>query len=285
MLSLRIKGQILQFFSLCIQLFTILDEDDVLDEDDPGSLSRELLRLVIQFFLMIVLLLDNIDDEDDDDDDYLRHLKPHQLLRYLAPLEKFRHIRRDVYTELETNHEKFWWLTGETPDTFNALHDRLQVQLSRPINGKNIRQMTINTKNRLLLALIWFRRYSVFPMLSFLFGISNTLAFEILHFTVPILHVHMVPRFIRWPNANEWQNQAGTYGHFPRVVGFLDGSAIRILKPAQRLQALFFRGDKRCHLINWILVTDTKGMIVFSRTGFPGRMHDSLCYRYVTLLI
>ncbi len=268
--------QLINFLSLFLQFFALLEVDDHLDMD--GNFATELTGLIIQYFKMVIILLDLL-DADDNDDDEIAHLKPHQLLRFLAPLNRFRRIRRDVYAELVRNYDDFWWMVGETESTFECLHEALEFRLLRPINGRNVRETTIDSRNRLLMAMIWMRRYPVFPLLAFLFGISESLVCHVIHFTVPILHTHLVPRFIRWPTAPEWNAQAGTYPHFPGVVGMLDGSVFRILKPTGWLQRLFYRRDKHFHFVNWILVTDTKGFIVFSRVGFPGRMHDSLCYR------
>ncbi len=265
-----IAHQILNFSMLCLQ-FLALDE---ITHSDDSSIPPEFLGLVVRFFTLCVMILDDLGDDFDVD-----RILPHRLLRYLASADQFVWRRRDVYTELAQNWETFWWLTGETPSSFESLHERLEIRLQRRINGRRVSNATINTRNRLLLALIWFRRYSTFAMLSFLFGISVSMVFQVLHFTVPILHVHLVPRFIRWPTDNEWHAQAGTYPNFPTVVGHIDGSCFRIMRPTGRLQRIFYRGDKKFHFVNWILVIDTNGLIVFSRTGFPGRMHDSLCYR------
>ncbi len=206
------------------------------------------------------------------------NLAPHELLKYFNPNPRPR-VRRDVFADIQDDYLSFWWLTGELPFTFTRLHDRLLVQLSRPVNGRFIHR-TINTLNRLLLTMIWMRCYPKLALLAFLFGISITLACQIIQFTVPILHAHLVPRFIRWPTAREWIQQMGTFPHFPSVVGMLDGSVFRISRPTGRMQRLFYRRDKHFHFLNWILVISAAdGMITFSRCGFPGHIHDAVCYR------
>ena len=63
------------------------------------------------------------------------------------------------------------------------------------------------------------------------FGISVSCVHRIIHRLVPILHVNLVKKYIRWPNHNEWQNLAGFYEEWPRVVAILDGTPFRISKP------------------------------------------------------
>ena len=52
---------------------------------------------------------------------------------------------------------------------------------------------------------------------------------------------------------------------------------------AGRIQRLFWRRDCHCFFMNWIVVVDVYGNIVFSRPGFVGHLADSTCYRNVTL--
>ena len=42
-------------------------------------------------------------------------------------------------------------------------------------------------------------------------------------------------------------------------------------------QRLFWRRDRHCFFLNWIVIVDVKGYIVFSRPGFIGHLHDSTC--------
>ena len=43
------------------------------------------------------------------------------------------------------------------------------------------------------------------------------------------------------------------------------------------VQQFYYRGDKKFHLLNWLVITDAEGYIVFSRPGFLGHVHDSTC--------
>ena len=52
---------------------------------------------------------------------------------------------------------------------------------------------------------------------------------------------------------------------------------IAFLLAAGTFQRLFYRVDRHCHFLNWFIITDVKGFIVFSRPGFLGHMNDSGC--------
>ena len=49
---------------------------------------------------------------------------------------------------------------------------------------------------------------------------------------IPVLHVDLVKKYIKWPNAQEGNALKGFYDHWPRVVAILDGTPFRISKPS-----------------------------------------------------
>ena len=51
------------------------------------------------------------------------------------------------------------------------------------------------------------------------------------------------------------------------------------------MQRLFYRKDRHCFFLNWLVVTDVNGFIVYSRPGFLGHLNDSTCYRFVIFVI
>ena len=46
------------------------------------------------------------------------------------------------------------------------------------------------------------------------------------------------------------------------------------------MQRLFYHGDRHCSFLNWLVITDVKGFIVYSQPGFMGHLNDLTCYRY-----
>ncbi len=173
-------------------------------------------------------------------------------------------------------------MTGEIPPSLDALCSRLHNTLNQPVQPgtrgvSGIR--CLSTRNRLLLGIIWMRRYPIESALAYMFGIDVSVACRILHEVIPILHQYLVPRFIRWPSNAEWQRRRNEIDHFPSAVGYLDGTCFRISCPVGRIQRLYYRGDKKFHFLNSIVIVDSRGFIVYSQPGFAGHLHDSTCYR------
>ena len=50
------------------------------------------------------------------------------------------------------------------------------------------------------------------------------------------------------------------------------------------MQRMFYRRDRHCFLLNWVVIVDLLGQVVLSRPGFIGRVHDSNCFRSVIYL-
>ena len=55
------------------------------------------------------------------------------------------------------------------------------------------------------------------------------------------MHFKLVRTFIKWPTIIEWQQLAGGYPQWPRVVAILDGTPFHISKPGGRRNLLFWQ--------------------------------------------
>ena len=49
------------------------------------------------------------------------------------------------------------------------------------------------------------------------------------------------------------------------------------------MQRIFYRGDRHCHFLNWLVIIDALGYVVLSRLGFLGRTNDANCMKWVTV--
>ena len=130
---------------------------------------------------------------------------------------------------------------------------------------------------------MWLRRYPTMQNLSQIFAIPVTSVHRIIHRMLPMMHVVIVPEYIRWHSDAHWRSLAGYFPYFPRVVGIIDGTPFRISRPRGILQRLFWRKDRHCFFLNWLVVVDVEGFIVWSIPGFVGHLHDSTCYRHVAI--
>ena len=136
------------------------------------------------------------------------------------------------------------------------------------------------TQSKVLLTLIWLRRYPTMHHISTHFGITTSSVHRFIHKILRLMHVYVVPRYIRLHSMNTWNQLQGYFEHWPKVVAVVDGTPFRISKPKGLIQRLFWRKDRHCFFMNWIVISDVQGFIVFSRPGFIGHLHDSTCYRW-----
>ena len=113
------------------------------------------------------------------------------------------------------------------------------------------------------------------------FGISVGCVYKIIHTCILYLHAYLVPKYIIWHSMAHWRNLIGTFPEWPRVVAILDGTPFRISKPKGPIQRLFYRRDRHCFFMNWIVIVDVNGYIVLSHPGFLGHTHDNSCLRYL----
>ena len=127
--------------------------------------------------------------------------------------------------------------------------------------------------------MIWVRKYPRMSQLSAQFGIPVTCVHRIIHKIIPIMHVYLVRNYIKWHSHDYWRSLAGHFAYWPRVVAIVDGTPFRISKPTGPMQRLFWRRDRHCFFMNWIVITDVHGYITFSAPGFCGHLHDSTCFR------
>ena len=127
---------------------------------------------------------------------------------------------------------------------------------------------------------MWLRRYPTMDHLGMHFGISVSSVHRYIHKILPYLHAYIVPKYVRWHTMNKWRSISGTLDNFPSVVAIADCTPHRINKPLGPIQRLYYRGDRHCHFLNWYVIVDLEGFIVYSRPGFLGHLNDATCFRY-----
>ncbi len=207
-----------------------------------------------------------------------KYSPPHRLLNIIYNY-RWTRTRQDVWRNLEQNVHDFWFMTGEIPESLEALIRRLTPELNQAIRPRGVcGRRALNTRNRVLMGMIWMCQYPRMHLLTFMFGVDVSVVCRVVHDVVPILHQYLVPRFIRWPTNAQWLQQRNEIEGFPSAVGFIDATPFRISRPVGRIQRLYYRGDKKFHFLNWLLIVDTHGFFVFSQPGFAGHLHDSTCY-------
>ena len=111
------------------------------------------------------------------------------------------------------------------------------------------------------------------------FGIGVSSVHRVIHKIIPLLHNLLVNKHIIWHDMNKWRSLAGYFPSWPRVVAIIDCTPFRISRPKGNLQRLFWRRDRHCFFLNWLVIIDVKGYVVYSRPGFVGHISDATCYK------
>ena len=170
----------------------------------------------------------------------------------------------DVWTALESNWHHFFWFTGETPHTLNVLVQRIDAKFMPYYHGftrskldlknqvsyswlicKSFTKLywKLDSRNnvwahlfQILMTMIWLRKYPTMEELAVIFGLRVGSVHKILHKFSKILHIYLVPKYIRWHTMGHWRRLAGTYPEWPRVVAILDCTPFRISKPTGQLR-------------------------------------------------
>lgn len=176
---------------------------------------------------------------------------------------------RNMFDLLSNNRCHFYYITGETPETFLQLINLLDI---------NMQQHTIRHKlsvrNRALLFVIWLRTYPSFHFLSSLFNVStSTIRNEIVLMYKPF--ERKTKQFVKWPSREEWAGHRGTWVQLPATVGAIDGTSHEINIPTTEPQQQYYSGHRNYHAIHTQIITDTNGTIVHVECGFLGHMNDA----------
>ena len=172
-----------------------------------------------------------------------------------------------------------YWESGESPQSFDHLVSLVRNEVDLPYTGNRRCRHKLSTHNRVLLAQMWMRGYETVRRLSSRFGVSKSTVQRDLDHIIPILHTTLFPREVTMPTPAEIRSMRGSFPDVPNAIAILDGTPFRISRPKGAMQRLFYRGDKRFHMVNWLVAVDAHGTFRYSRPGYTGHLHDATCYR------
>lgn len=209
------------------------------------------------------------------------------LIRILFPHFHGRRNRgKDVWQTLELNPIIFWYMTGEMPETLEAVVEKIYIEVTAPRHFPRAprtdrrRPCILDVRNRVLLVFIWLRQYLKLHVLAYIFGISKSTVAEEIYHVVPILFVNYC-HYIKWHSMPQWHQFLNKFPNFPNAVGMIDGTIHQVRRPSGPLQAEFYRRDKRCHFMSSQLIVDADGLIVLLVTGYS----IDLLHLYNTFLL
>ena len=113
---------------------------------------------------------------------------------------------RDLFIAIENQRYLFWLNTGELPETLANITAEISFALERLNRRGRLRRRwrmcKVSPINRVLLTMIWLRKYPCVDMLALLFYISPSTVSAIIHRIVPVLW-HFVRNQVTWPSVAE----------------------------------------------------------------------------------
>lgn len=119
------------------------------------------------------------------------------------------------------------------------------------------RMSKLSHVNKVLLTLMWLRKYPCIDTLALLFDVSPPTVSSVIHSVIPVLWQFFHYQ-VSWPSVAEWNSVRGNWSSFPNAVGCIDGAPHEIYRPESEPQADFFSGH-----------------LVFLQAGFLGAMNDA----------
>lgn len=196
-----------------------------------------------------------------------------------------------ITTFILDNEAYLYTFTNFTLSEFNELHEHTLPVLTTPLKGEQYKHTSLTTKDKLLLVLMWVRRYYTLSELCIWFGLSrcaldlylNAFVVRLCEFLRPeisfpspdrlnmLLGIHIIVKIFCIYVCN--YDCVGSIPEFPTTVGSMDMTIHRLNIPAAA-EYRFFRGDKGCHFYNSLGMCDFSGMFLFFQAGFAGRLTD-----------
>ncbi len=177
----------------------------------------------------------------------------------------------DVYREAKKHEPNFFALTRMTIIEFEKLHDVVHEKIQYCRNDKGLseeenrsrlcRTTKLDTKNRLLLVVMWLAGYNKYSFFQILFDVSRSTISRDIHHILPILFMHY-KKFVRFPSEEEIASKMEeTRTIFSKYFGRFFGKTDCTHSPCYRPtvgQRHFFCGDKRKHSILSSVTTDAE---------------------------
>jgi len=183
----------------------------------------EMLRLVLLFLFLLTSIVNPPPNE------YMPIMQRLDLTFY-----GYDYRGRDLFGAFENQRFLFWLNTGELPETLLDITAGISRDLARFNRRRRRRQRIRGCKlgdvNKVLLTIVWLRKYPCVDTLALIFDVSPSTVSSIIHSVVPILWQYFKNQ-VDWPSIQEWNSLRGTWASFPDAVGCIDGTPHEIYRP------------------------------------------------------
>ncbi|CAH2084225.1 unnamed protein product [Euphydryas editha] len=160
-------------------------------------------------------------------------------------------------------------------NTFNYLHELVREDLARHVPGCP----TISSHHQLMIALWKMATSDSYRSVCDRFNVGRATAVRAVRRVCHALFKR-ASRFIQWPTGDgaiEVMRGFERASGFPKTIGAIDGTHIRINAPKQN--PVDYINRKGFHSIQLQLVCNHKALITHCHAGNPGSVHDQRVFR------
>lgn len=180
------------------------------------------------------------------------------------------------YDHLHRSPSIFRAMTGLTVAQFDALADAIQpryrvarhARLVRPGRRRAIgggRHDTLASRDQVLLTLVWLRRYPTYPVLGYLFGVSEPTARRSVGRVLPVLEAAGQDS-MRLPDPGRGQRRSldALLTETPDLAVIIDTFEQRVQRPRDPVEARrYYSGKKKQHTLkSQVAIDERDGQIV-----------------------
>src|SRR3990172_7216383 len=196
-----------------------------------------------------------------------------------------------TYSQLVKMESTFRSFTGLEVSEFDSLYGMVKpdyeeserARLSRSDRKKTIGgggKFKLSLRDRLLMLLVYYRLYTTFMLVGFLFDLDQSNVCRDIRYMEPLVRrripvpekIHKLTRRLRTIEEVEQ--------FFPGFKAFIDATEQEIPRPKdKRKRKSHYSGKRKRHTVKTQLTVNSKGLIVHRTNHARGRRHDYDIYR------
>ena len=194
-----------------------------------------------------------------------------------------------IYDKLRRRPAAFRSLTGVSVREFGQLYEQVASDIDEYEEGRLSRRdrkraigggasYTHDTRDRLLMAMIWLRVYPTYDVLSFIFDLHKSNIGRNLKPILVVLRKHLT---VEWPDETERSKKSlDTFmEEFPEVTAIVDATEQPTYRPRDKdAQKRYYSGKKKRHTLKTQVVVRPTGDLIHVSDTVPGSQHDKSLY-------
>lgn len=192
-----------------------------------------------------------------------------------------------VYKRLSRRPAAFRSMTGMTVNEFDNIYQKIGPKIGeyrRERLTQRERQRALgaggeyknDTRNRLLMVLIWLRLYVTYEVLGFLFDLHKSNVYRNMKPVLTVLQQELSGE-IAWPDKEKRKKMrmAQFIEEFPQVVAIVDATEQPTQRPKDKKeQQKYYSGKKKQHTLKNQVIVTPEGELIHAGKTEPGSKND-----------